>query len=500
MEVKVHYFKPTGDVETIDKMEVDSKETIRDVKEKLMMYYGLSDDLADPYCLGTHMTPSPPDETIVGDLKIKSGAIMFLRKASVPPPPPPASAKGMLLTLKEGTSRKVLLSRDDAVQLAVDHGDLVRLSDPVSGISVVGKVEVSDGLTIGSCEIDQTLVDSIGSSEEMEVSVQKFDSGKLRTVSGITFGIKPIGGMSDTDAVLLVREKEEALLSFMDKSIIVKGQKFRWDAGGVLVYILNTQPPLGHDEVAVVSNEILGEYKYQAWGVEPNFDGVLLIDLSFSMNTEDMPVRNMDQAIKYLGSGFEDNDTKAFLGGFKDGGQCRRLEGAILSAIMYLAGKIGRGKGERVAFVLFSTEANLIDFSGSPFYDATMNRDLSGIARKLITTTNTMEMLGTNMTSALEAALWVSERMGQNKMKMIVILTDGYPDDEAKVREYVEKVIAPKPDIVVFGAGIGQEVNQEFMHAITTSTGGEFLQVKSLDELTEWYSNLARKLEFKGRR
>ena len=68
------------------------------------------------------------------------------------------------------------------------------------------------------------------------------------------------------------------------------------------------------------------------------------------------------------------------------------------------------------------------------------------------------------------------------------------------MREVVSQVIAPRPDLVLFAAGIGEEVNEKFMEEITTMTGGEAIQVHSLDELAQWYSNLARKLEFKGRR
>ena len=500
LEVKVYFYKSPTEYEVIDKMEVESRETVLEVKSKLLMYYGLTDNPVDPFCLGTAMNPDPPGETPLSTLKMRSGAFLVFRRASVPPPPSPSTVGGVLLSIREGPSRKILLSTPDADRLGVDHGDLVRLCDPVSGLGVVGKVEVSAMLSQGACEVDQTFIDSLGSSEDMEVSAERFDSGKLRAVTGVTFGIRPIAGMSESDAVIHVRQKESALLAFMDKAIIMKGQKFRWDEANVLVYVLDTQPPLGADEVAMISNEILGEYSYQPWGVEPNFDGLLLIDLSFSMNNKDMLVKNMDQAIKYLGSGFEDPNTKSFLEAFVDGQRCSRLEGAILAAIMYLAGKIGRGKGERVSIILFSEGATIIDFGGALYYDATLHKDIATIARRILTTTNAMDMLGTNMAGAIETALSVAQGFGRDKMKMMVILTDGYPDDEARVRELVSSLVAPRPDLVVFAAGIGEEVNQKFMDEITTTTGGEAIQVHSLDELAQWYSNLARKLEFKGRR
>jgi len=500
LEVRVLFCKTPTECETIDKMEVESRDTVLDVRNKLLMYYGLTDNAVDPYCLGTPSHPDPPGDTPLSGLKLRSGATLIFRRSSVPPPPPPPSLGGLALSIREGPSRKVLLSPTDAGALAVDHGDLVRLSDPVSGLGVVGKVEVSSMISQGICQVDQTFIDSLGSSEDMEVNVDRFDSSKLRAVTGITFGIRPISGMSESDAVLHVRQKESALLAFMDKAIIMKGQKFRWDQANVLVYVLDTQPSLGADEVAMISNEILGEYSYQPWGVEPNFDGLLLIDLSFSMNNKDMLVKNMDQAIKYLGAGFDDPNTKGFLEAFQDGQRCSRLEGAILAAIMYLAGKIGRGKGERVSIILFSETAAVIDFDGAQYYDATLHKDIGSIARKILTATNAVDMLGTNMAGAIDTALSVAQGFSRDKMKMMVILTDGYPDDEARVRELISTMVAPRPDLVVFAAGIGEEVNEKFMGEITTTTGGEAIQVHSLDELASWYSNLARKLEFKGRR
>ncbi|MEW5759578.1 MAG: vWA domain-containing protein [Candidatus Thermoplasmatota archaeon] len=403
------------------------------------------------------------------------------------------------LRIKEKKTKKIRIGHEVGSGLGLDQGDLIKVLDESSGIFVVGKVEIDKRLEKDIVELDQTMIDSLGSDEDASVKIEKFEEGNLKQLNSVTFGIKPITGAEDANTILRVREKEKELLKFMDKSIIVKGQKFRWEEENVIVSILETEPDLMGDEVAMISNEFLGEFHYKLVTEEPPFDGILLIDASYSMNIKDMPITNIAHGIAYMENEMKGEEVKAFLKNFVDGTETKRYYGATLAALMYLAGKISRGKGEKVSIILFSSTPTVVKFGEQNYYDASLGHDISLMATQIIKAVSSIEKLGTNMGMGLMKALEIIEEYGTGKLKMIVLLTDGYPDDEDEMKSVLNKYISPRNDIILFVAGIGKEVNTPLMKEAASRCGGEYLQVGNLDQLTEWYSSLARKLTFKGK-
>jgi hypothetical protein len=87
---------------------------------------------------------------------------------------------------------------------------------------------------------------------------------------------------------------------------------------------------------------------------------------------------------------------------------------------------------------------------------------------------------------------------GDEKIKMLVILTDGRPtkpDSEAKVVEVVEQYLLQRNDIVINAAGIGEDVDERLLLKIVNNCRGNYTRVTDLKLLVEWYADLARDLK-----
>ena len=110
-----------------------------------------------------------------------------------------------------------------------------------------------------------------------------------------------------------------------------------------------------------------------------------------------------------------------------------------------------------------------------------------------------MKKRSTKIAPALMGALELVKVFGTKKPKMVVILTDGRPDDSERAEEVVSGAIAPRRDMILFVAGIGDEVDEPLMQGWANATGGEYVKVKDLNHLAEWYGSLARKLTIRAR-
>lgn len=400
------------------------------------------------------------------------------------------------LEITKGDKKRIGINPKDADEIDVETGDLVILVDEDADESCVGKVALAGSVGRGTIELDQVTIDSLSSDEGNEVSVERFEA-ELRQLDRVTFGIVPLEGQDMNEALKTAREKEVQLLNFMNGRAVTRGQKVIWEEQGLMIEILGSQPQLRSGDVAIITKEILGGFDYKPSSTAIPFDGILLIDISGSMKRPDIQVQNVQQVVSHLKGGFTSEEVQTFLDGFQEGEKVERCDAAALSALVYLSEKVGRGKGEKIGICPFNVASSPILFEGKNYYDAGSDLDLGMVAEKIVGSVRSAEGT-TNLSAALIQATHLIKDFGENKIKMIVILTDGRPtkpDSEAAVMEVVENYLQDRNDIIINAAGIGNNVDERLLIAMVNRCRGNYTKVTDLKLLVEWYGDLARDLK-----
>lgn len=400
------------------------------------------------------------------------------------------------LEIRKGSNKRIEVNPKDAEEIDVESGDLVILVDEDADESCVGKVTIANTVEAGYVVLDQVLIDTLSSDEGNKVSMERFES-QLRELDRVTFGIIPLEGADINQVLKTARQKEAQLINFMNGRAITRGQKFVWDEGKMIIEILGTVPQLRSGDVALITKEILGGFDYKPSSTAIPFDGILLIDISGSMRRADIQVKNIKQVVTHLKGGFTSEAVRAFLDKFEEGATVERCDAAALSALVYLSEKVGRGKGERIAIIPFSNAATIIDFNGKMFYDAGSDLNIAMVAEKIVSAVRNADGT-TNLSAALLQATEIIKVFGENKIKMVVILTDGRPtkpDNEAQVMEILKENLMPRNDIVMNAAGIGNNVDEMLLLEMVNKCRGNYTRVTDLKLLVEWYGDLARDLK-----
>ena len=114
-----------------------------------------------------------------------------------------------------------------------------------------------------------------------------------------------------------------------------------------------------------------------------------------------------------------------------------------------------------------------------------------------------MKRAHTNISSSLEKAIDVMKDFDRDKMKMIVVLTDGKPnpeniDNEKKLLKLIKNRLAPRKDIIINCIGLGKDVDHGLLDRVSVMTGGEYTHVNSLEGLTQAYTRYATSISVKG--
>ncbi|MEM1885539.1 MAG: VWA domain-containing protein, partial [Candidatus Jordarchaeales archaeon] len=268
----------------------------------------------------------------------------------------------------------------------------------------------------------------------------------------------------------------------------------RWKELNANISIEATKPDLTGRELAIVNWAEMEKAEIIPIGPAMPFNAILLIDISGSMSTKDMEVTNIAPAREGIVSLLTSEDVASFLAKFEEGETVRRRHGAAFAALLYLAEKVGRGYGERVAIITYHDEAEILKFDGKNYFDATTG-NLEEVADLIIKKVAYTTGGYTNFSDALRKALTLLRNEFKDTNTMIVFLSDGFPqgtDNEESVRSIVEKEFARMPNVVIYTVGIGGEVNEVLMQHIASATGGVYFKASDLGKLLSWYSELAR--------
>lgn len=403
------------------------------------------------------------------------------------------------LTLKEDDTDEFLISDLGASELGIEENELLLARNPINKKSVVGRAAIETDIEEDKISLDRTLFESIGLDSGFEIEVEKY-SKKPKTVREVEFGIESRGN-PDQDPLVFVKENEGDFLNFISDKIFTKDSKFPWSGKGLLISIKETYPGMDEDDAADLSD--LEDFSY-AWGGSElkSFDGLLLIDMSGSMETEDLDMEDIDWLVDRISRALDGDTSKEFLKNLEGEDKIKRSEGAAFCALMYLVQKIGRGVGDKISIIPFSSEAETVYFDDKRFFSSSTGTT-EDAAENIIKSIKYHIRSHTNISTALEEAIETIKDFERDKMKMIVILTDGKPnppaiDDPRKVNRIVEERLAPRRDVIINTIGLGEDVDHGLLDEIAHKSGGEYTYVTTLQGLTQAYSRYATSISIKG--
>ncbi|MEM3586282.1 MAG: VWA domain-containing protein [Candidatus Jordarchaeaceae archaeon] len=411
------------------------------------------------------------------------------------------------IATQEGLSGYALLNEDEAKRINAMEGSVIEFEDPLSGTWGVALARPDIDTPTGEIVMEPSLCEAVGLDEDFEVTVRKF-TGKPQKIIKIVFGIEALSGSSE-DAIQSVVAEKEKFQEFMDHRVIFKDWVLKWPQKEINIHISSTEPSLSGKQIGVINFSELKDYEVKPWRAAVPFNAILLIDVSKSMLTQDMTVKNIApavEAIKTLGA--EIPELKEFLDQFKEGEKVKRVSGAVFAALLYLVEKVGRGYGEKIAVITYSETADPLTFlmTGGkklPYFHPGKSKmsGVSQLGRLIIDRLNKVSSSHTNMSEALIEAynmitMWEKEAPEEKKPSMIVLLSDGFPDiwESGPPVEIAHKYYANRKDTVIFTVGIGSEVQERLMEAIASAGRGIFFKAEDLGQLLQWYQKLARDL------
>ncbi|MHA1770241.1 MAG: VWA domain-containing protein [Candidatus Thorarchaeota archaeon] len=354
--------------------------------------------------------------------------------------------------------------------------------------------------------IDSLVLDASLLMEGDVVEVSLYDEPMI-ALEYVEFGLRPLSEDANTDdLVARAVANVDSLEKMIDGRLVYPGMSFNWPELGVKVEIMNTRPPLSEKSFAKVAFEALRErtgYQFKTIGIPSPFNAILLIDTSGSMKTSDVPVRDIAHAREGLKDLAGDNpEVHTFLNRFKEGTNVSRAEAAAMAVLLYLAEKVGRGYGEKVAVITFEKEVNEMTFINSetgevrPFVECTGPDKALGIQMISTHVVDKVEEGGTltDMGTALERASQVLEAFGDpSKPTMIIMLTDGIPTAGPPPLKILKERFTDRNRLVIYCIGLGNraEIDEELMVAIAQYGNGTYRHVDNMRDLLEWYGRLA---------
>ncbi len=393
-----------------------------------------------------------------------------------------------------------------AEKLNADLGSIVLFEHPESAFWGAAEIRKSTDIAEDQIMVDSLVLDASLLMEGDIVEVSLYDEPMI-ALEYVEFGLKPLSEDANTDdLVARAVASVDSLEKMIDGRLVYPGMSFNWPDLGVKVEILDTRPILSEKRFAKIAFEALREktgYQFKTIGIPSPFNAILLIDTSGSMKTSDVPVKDIAHAREGLKDLAGDNpEVHAFLNRFKEGSNVSRAEAAAMAVLLYLAEKVGRGYGEKVAVITFEKDVNEMTFLDSetgevqPFVECTGPDKARGIQMISTHVVDKVEEGGTltNMGTALERAHEVLKSFGDpKKPTMIIMLTDGIPTTGPPPLKVLKERFTERTRLVIYCIGLGNraEIDEELMVAIAQYGNGTYRHVDNMRDLLEWYGRLA---------
>ncbi len=411
---------------------------------------------------------------------------------------PKISQKSVELSVRIETrddlSGVAVFSKEDAIKLSLQENDYVELYDSAVGKSGVIKACIDDELSIGWILIDQNIYHVFNfTSESLRVKVFQQEP---YTADKVTLSISSLSG-DVFDLVNEFRNDSSSLKEFLKNYVIRKGLVLMWKEKNAKIKITEILPEISDEEAIIFDFS-----KPRVLAIIPEggieFNAILLMDISKSMIARDLEVINVQPVIEEIKHVFRSVQVDAFLKDFKEGNYVKRRSGAAFAGLLFLKEKVKRGLDEIIGVITFAEEAEVLKFDYKPFINSKiMSKGAADrFAEIIIENVEDKSGVSTNMAGAIEKCLYIVKHLPILKRRnppLVILLTDGF-DTSKRVKEAVEKTLAGKNNVVLYSVGIGPYVNKRELQEISALCGGEVFLPENLEELSNWYQNIARDL------
>jgi len=400
----------------------------------------------------------------------------------------------------------VHLHPNAAKALNAEIGSIVVFEDPNSSFWGAAEVRTNKDVEEKKIKVDTLVLEAslLMEGDSVETSLYGEDMIALEYVE---FGLKPLTDEANTDdLVSRAAEKVESLERIAGGRLVYSGMSFNWPEMNVKVEIMATRPSLTGRSFAKLAFEALRErtgYQFKTVGIATPFNAILCIDTSGSMKTTDVPVREIAHAREGLKDLAGDNpEVQAFLDRFEEGKNVSRAEAAAMAVLLYLAEKVGRGYGEKVAVITFEKDVSEMTFMNSetgevqPFVECTGREKALGL--QMISTHvvdkveegGTLTAMGTALTKAHEILQAFKD---SDKPTMLIMLTDGMTTSGPPPLKVLKELFTDHKRLVIYCIGLGErsEIDEELMLALAQYGNGTYRHVDNMRDLLEWYGRLA---------
>ncbi len=426
----------------------------------------------------------------------------------------PISDEQFTLVFKDIDPGKIGVNTKDAERLDIEVGDIVEFVDPDIDESAAAKVLIHKNIPEGHFVVSAELASSIGAEEGFEFNLRRYEGSLNTALEKVSIGIGDAGLIEGLDIEEIITTKQSEIEAYLSRRLLFNGLKMKWPELGITLEVASMEPELPEGEYAICQEVMVELYPI----VKSAFNGILLIDSSRSMEERDVVVdSSVHTALTQLHKMAEGiPNVASFIAEVENRSVARRLESAVLSGMLYFAEKVARGKGEKIAVIPYSNNAEPIEFSllgeTQPWLDVSKGgleehkSDVSMLlGSHLLMKVTEMTSRHTNMGDAMDKAYDIAQKMGayeqseegqaRERPVMIVLLTDGEFDVGDSPVRVVRKRRKEVSKVVVHTVGIGDEIDEAVLKRIAQLGHGEYIHANDLNRLLEFYSSLAKKFK-----
>lgn len=393
------------------------------------------------------------------------------------------------LKVKETETNHFVIGSETASKLDISEDDALLAKNPNNRKIIAGETKIDESVEEKTVLISRKLFESIGLDEGSETIITAYEK-EVKRPAEVDFEVKNRKEL-DRRPQKLVKEDEEEFSNFINNRLWTKDSEHLWEDKGLIISVNETGLEIENDEVIELTT--LEEFNFGLVDTQSeSYSGVLLIDLSGSMETRDLTIESIGPLLEKIQRKMKDNSAAEFLENLEDVSEIKRSQGVALSGVTYLFQEIEGGCGDKLSVVLFSDEASVIEFNDRKYFSSNVC-DIESASGDIIEEIRYHPRGRTNISAGLKEAIEIMKDFDHEEMKMLVLLTDGEPhpssvDDKGTVEKVIENRLAPRRDVKINTIGIGDEVDHNLLDKIANKTGGEYTYVKSIGELNEAYS------------
>lgn len=418
-------------------------------------------------------------------------------------PPTPSVPKelrklNLRVELKSEQNGFTKISVNDARKITDKITGLVILESSTSELSRASKFIVDEEQKEGYIQVSEEIYKSLNCEDE-KLFIRLFTEDPIK-VENVTLAVSPLSSNDIFHIVGSLRKSIAKLKKFLESYTVFEGLTVKWKEKNALIKVAKITPALYENDVGVFDFT-----KPRVLTIKPDgamqFNTILIMDISKSMNGRDLEVKNVKSAVDRIKTAFSNEELDQFLKVFKEGNNVQRKNGAIFAGLLYLSEKARIGIGETVSLVMFADSAEILRNENKPYIimDSRSKTALNSIAEQVLVDLEEKMGAGTNMASAIEASVEIMKNIPRSKRKwplMVILLTDGF-DTSKRVKEAVRNTFSKKENVVLHAVGLGPYVNKQELIEISDLCGGELFQPDDLGELLQWYMDRAKDISIR---